>query len=168
MARLQRDGDTGLTDGILLLAAMLEQAGSHSHPQRSAARLAALDWLNSEKVLDTFSRWPDVTREETARTAAALCLLETSLKQLPEAERPSFAGLLRTLEIRLAGSGGLDTPVAASGQDHAGVTPTAKRHRARLCRKPLSSNRRWSWYASCACFPAGWLSSRRAGLPPTE
>ncbi|RTM76620.1 type VI secretion system protein TssA [Enterobacter quasiroggenkampii] len=125
-ARLQRDGDTGLTDGILLLAAMLEQAGSHSHPQRSAARLAALDWLNSEKVLDTFSRWPDVTREETARTAAALCLLETSLKQLPEAERPSFAGLLRTLEIRLAGSGGLDTPVAASGQDHVGVTPYSK------------------------------------------
>lgn len=119
MARLQRDGDTGLTDGILLLAAMLEQAGRHCHPQRSTARLAALDWLNSEKVLDTFSRWPDVTREETARTAAALCLLETALKQLPDAERPDFAGLLRRLETRLAGSGGLDTPVATSGQGHA-------------------------------------------------
>ncbi|MCK7318564.1 type VI secretion system protein TssA [Enterobacter cloacae] len=122
-ARLQRDGDTGLTDGILLLTAMLEQAGQHCHPQRSAARLAALDWLNSEKVLDTFSRWPDVTREETARTAAALCLLETTLGSLPEAERPTFAGLLRTLETRLAGSGGLDTPVASSGQDHTGESP---------------------------------------------
>ncbi|MBE5682755.1 type VI secretion system protein TssA [Pantoea agglomerans] len=119
MARLQRDGDTGLTDGILLLAAMLEQAGRHCHPQRSTARLAALDWLNSEKVLDTFSRWPDVTREETARTAAALCLLENAVEQLPEAERPTFAGLLRMLETRLAGSGGLDTPVATSGQGHA-------------------------------------------------
>lgn len=119
MARLQRDGNTGLTDGILLLAAMLEQAGRHCHPQRSTARLAALDWLNSEKVLDTFSRWPDVTREETARTAAALCLLENAVEQLPEAERPTFAGLLRMLETRLAGSGGLDTPVATSGQGHA-------------------------------------------------
>jgi type VI secretion system protein VasJ len=71
-ARLQRDGDTGLTDGILLLTAMLEQTGSHSYPQRGAARLAALNWLNSEKMLNAFSRWPDVSREETARTAAAL------------------------------------------------------------------------------------------------
>ncbi len=122
-ARLQRDGDAGLTDGVLLLAAMLEQAGQHCHPQRSTARLAALDWLNSEKVLDTFSRWPDVTREETGRTAAALCLLETALEILPEAGRPTFSGLLRTLETRLAGSGGLDTPVASSGQDHTGESP---------------------------------------------
>lgn len=119
-ARLQRDGDTGLTDGILLLAAMLSQSGGHCHPQRSTARLAALDWLNSEKVLDAFSRWPDVTREETARTAAALCLLENALEQLPETERPTFAGLLRTLETRLAGSGGLDTPVMTSRADEAG------------------------------------------------
>jgi len=127
-ARLQRDGDTGLTDGILLLTGMLEQAGQHCHPQRSTARLAALDWLNSEKVLDGLSRWPDVTREETARTAAALCLLETALEQLPDAERPDFAGLLRRLETRLAGSGGLDTPVASSGPDSSGEsthsTPT--------------------------------------------
>ncbi|WP_279052139.1 TssA family type VI secretion system protein, partial [Cedecea davisae] len=128
-ASLQRDGDAGLTDGVLLLAAMLEQAGQHCHPQRSTARLAALDWLNSERVLDALARWPDVTREETARTAAALCLLETALEQLPETERPMFTGLLRTLETRLAGIGGLDTPVATSGQDHAGdsthSTPTS-------------------------------------------
>ncbi|QGX92469.1 type VI secretion system protein TssA [Tatumella sp. TA1] len=128
-ARLQRDGDAGLTDGVLLLTAMLEQAGQHCHPQRSTARLAALEWLNSERVLDALARWPDVTREETARTAAALCLLETALEQLPETERPMFTGLLRTLETRLAGIGGLDTPVATSGQDHAGdsthSTPTS-------------------------------------------
>ena len=116
-ARLQRDGDSGLADGLMLLTSMLKQAGQHIHPLRCNARLSALEWLNSDKVLDTFSRWPDVTREETARTAAALCLLETSLEFLPEAERPAFTGLLRTLETRLAGSGGLDTPVASSGPD---------------------------------------------------
>lgn len=120
LARLLRDGDAGLTDGVLLLTAMLEQTGQHCHPQRSTARLAALEWLNSERVLDALARWPDVTREETARTAAALCLLETALEQLPEAERPSFAGLLRTLETRLAGSGGLDTPVVTSRAEEAG------------------------------------------------
>ena len=119
-ARLHRDGDAGLTDGILLLVAMLSQAGVHCHPQRSTARLAALDWLNSEKVRDAFSRWPDVTREETACTAAALCLLETVLDSLPEAGRPAFTGLLSMLETRLAGSGGLDTPLAASRTGGAG------------------------------------------------
>ncbi|AFJ46285.1 type VI secretion system protein TssA [Shimwellia blattae] len=123
LARLLRDGDAGLADGILLLTAMLSQAGGHCHPQRSAARLAALDWLNSEKMLDAFSRWPDVTREDTARTAAALCLLESALGSLPEVERPAFTALLRTLETRLAGSGGLDTPVASSGQDNPGESP---------------------------------------------
>lgn len=116
-ARLQREGDRGLADGLMLLTAMLKQAGQHVHPLRSNARLTALEWLNSDKVLDAFSRWPDVTREETARTAAALCLLDNSLGSLPEAERPAFIGLLRTLETRLAGSGGLDTPVVASHQE---------------------------------------------------
>lgn len=119
-ARLQRDGESGLTDGLMLLTAMLKQAGSHCQPQRAAARLAALEWLNSEKILDALARWPDVTREETARTAAALCLLEATLEQQPEAERPSFAGLQRALEGRLAGSGGLDTPVATAHQDDIG------------------------------------------------
>ena len=116
-ARLQREGDSGLADGLMLLIAMLKQAGQHCHPLRSNARLTALEWLNSDKVLDAFSRWPDVTREDTARTAAALCLLEEALASMSDSEQPSFVGLLRALEIRLAGAGGLDTPVAASHQE---------------------------------------------------
>ncbi|GJL42786.1 type VI secretion system protein TssA [Enterobacter cloacae complex sp. ECC445] len=116
-ARLQREGDCGLADGLTLLVAMLKQARQHCHPLRSNARLTALEWLNSDKVLDAFSRWPDVTREDTARTAAALCLLEEALANLSDSERPSFAGLLRALETRLAGAGGLDTPVASSHQE---------------------------------------------------
>jgi len=119
-ARLQRDGDRGLADGLMLLTAMLKQAGQYVHPLRSNARLTALEWLNSDKVLDAFSRWPDVTREDTARTAAALCLLSDALSNLPESEQPSFAGLLRALENRLAGSGGLDTPVVASRVEEVG------------------------------------------------
>lgn len=116
-ARLQRDGDSGLADGLVMLTAMLKQAGQHCHPLRSNARLAALEWLNSDKVLDAFSRWPDVTREDTARTAAALCLLEEAVAKMSDSDQPSFTGLLRTLETRLAGVGGLDTPVATSHQE---------------------------------------------------
>jgi len=120
LARLLRDGESGLSDGLMLLAAMLNQAGSHCHPQRASARRAALEWLNSEKIQDALSRWPDVTREETAKTAAALCLLDAALEHLPEDERPSFAGLQRSLETRLAGAGGLDTPVATVTHEEGG------------------------------------------------
>lgn len=116
-ARLQREGDCGLADGLMLLTAMLKQAGQHIHPLRSNARLTALEWLNRDKVLDAFSRWPDVTREDTARTAAALRLLEETLANMSGSEQPSFASLLCALETRLAGAGGLDTPVAASHQE---------------------------------------------------
>ena len=166
-ARLQRDGDSGLADGLMLLTAMLKQVGQHVHPLRSNARLTALEWLNSNKVLDAFSHWPDVTREDTARTAAALCLLDDALSTLSDSEQPAFAGLLRTLETRLAGHGGLDTPVAALHQEEmsdAGHTAsagnavpatTAVKSEVELVRqlRVLSS-----WVVE---QPQGWLAAHR-------
>ena len=52
-ARLSRDGEKGPAEGILLLVAMLSRYGRHCHPLRPNARKAALEWLNSTKVLDT-------------------------------------------------------------------------------------------------------------------
>lgn len=44
-ARLHQDGESGLVQGIELLAAMLEQFGSRLHPQRDRSRKSALEWL---------------------------------------------------------------------------------------------------------------------------
>ncbi|MFE4111814.1 type VI secretion system protein TssA [Kosakonia sp. YIM B13611] len=107
-ARLQREGEAGLCEGLQLLAAMLTRYGEHCHPLRPNARKSALEWLNSTKMQDTLSLWPDASREQTSQTAAVLSLLDSQLESWPEGERPSLDGLSRALEIRLAGSGGLD------------------------------------------------------------
>ncbi|SEL23763.1 type VI secretion system protein VasJ [Kosakonia sacchari] len=107
-ARLQREGEAGLCEGLQLLVAMLTRYGEQCHPRRPNARKSALEWLNSTKMQDTLSLWPDANREQTSRTASVLSLLDTQLERWPERERPSLDGLSRALEIRLAGSGGLD------------------------------------------------------------
>ncbi|WP_417314061.1 type VI secretion system protein TssA [Enterobacter sp.] len=107
-ARLQREGETGLCEGLQLLAALLARYGEQCHPQRRNARKAALEWLNSTRMQDTLSLWPDANREQTSQTAAVLVLLDAQLDTWPEEDRPSLDGLSRALENRLAGSGGLD------------------------------------------------------------
>lgn len=107
-ARLQRDGEQGLCEGLQLLAALLTRYGEHCHPRRANARKSALEWLNSTKIKDTLSRWPDTTREQTSQTAAVLCLLDSLLETWPESVRPSLDGLSGMLEARIAGSGGLE------------------------------------------------------------
>ena len=108
-ARLSRDGEKGLAEGILLLVAMLCRYGRHCHPLRPNARKAALEWLNSTKVLDTLSRWPEVDREDASLTAGAVSLLSKAVSDWPENEKPAFAGLCSALENRLARSGGVTT-----------------------------------------------------------
>lgn len=123
-ARLQQQGEAGLCEGLQLLAAMLTRYGDQCHPRRPNARKSALEWLNSTKIQDTLSLWPDTSREQTSLTAAVLSLLEAQLESWPEDERPSLAGLCRALETRLAGSGGLDglTPPAFGATDSAPVS----------------------------------------------
>lgn len=114
LARLQLLGDSGLAEGLSLLTAMLMQTGAQCHPRRPNARQAALEWLNSARFTDALGRWPDVTREDTAMTAATLSLLEEQLNTLSDREEPPFGGLCQALESRLAGNGGLDTSLSAA------------------------------------------------------
>jgi type VI secretion system protein VasJ len=107
-ARLSRDGEKGLAEGLLLLAAMVCRFGQQCHPQRPNARKAALEWLSSAKVLDTLSLWPEVDRDDSGLTTGAISLLATTIADWPENEKPSFAGLCTALENRLARSGGMD------------------------------------------------------------
>lgn len=123
-ARLQREGEVGLSEGLQLLTAMLMRHGEQCHPRRPNARKSALEWLNSTKMQDTLSLWPDANRDQTSQMAAVLSLLDTQLGSWPEGDRPSLDGLSRALELRLAGSGGLDglTPQNAGIQDSAPVS----------------------------------------------
>lgn len=111
LARLIRDGEKGLSEGLLLLVAMLTRYGQACHPRRPAARKAALEWLNSAKVTDALLLWPGVDSNEAGLTAGAISLLGSAVADLPEAEKPSFAGLCSALENRLARSGGVEALV---------------------------------------------------------
>ena len=68
-ARLSRDGEKGLSEGLLLLAAMLTRYGQACHPRRPTARKAALEWLNSAKVIDALLLWPEVDSNDAGLTA---------------------------------------------------------------------------------------------------
>lgn len=163
-ARLSRDGEKGLAEGLLLLVAMLTRYGQACHPQRPVARKAALEWLNSAKVIDALLLWPEVDRNDAGLTAGAINLLQSAVADWPEAEKPSFAGLCTALENRLARSGGMEAlvPQNSSAQDH-GREPAhsdspqlsaVKSGRDLLDQAKLLSR----WLSE---QPQGWLASHR-------
>ncbi|TNV23008.1 type VI secretion system protein TssA [Buttiauxella sp. B2] len=163
-ARLQRDGEKGLAEGLLLLAAMLTRFGQQCHPMRANARKSALEWLNSTRVLDTLSLWPEVDRNDAGLTAGALSLLASTVSDWPDSERPAFAGLCSALENRLARSGGMDSliPQNSSAQEtgreySTGTSPqlsVVKSGRDLLDQTKLLSR----WLSE---QPQGWLASHR-------
>ncbi len=60
--------------------AMLTRYGQACHPRRPAARKAALEWLNSVKVIDTLLLWPEVDSNDAGLTVGAINLLESAVK----------------------------------------------------------------------------------------
>ncbi|MEW9208415.1 type VI secretion system protein TssA [Citrobacter werkmanii] len=110
-ARLHRDGESGLADGLELLAGLTQRFGAQLHPQRGRSRKAALEWLGSSRMLDSLSLYPEVTKTEAERIAGALWLTEQAAKQTAAEERPQLGTLYGALETRLLKSGGMDAVV---------------------------------------------------------
>ncbi|XBS69966.1 type VI secretion system protein TssA [Acerihabitans sp. KWT182] len=110
-ARLHRDGEAGLADGLTLLAGLVDRYGERLLPVRSKSRRAALEWLATDKVLDSLVRYPEVVKTELIRIVAALSLLDQTFGAWPELDRPALGALYGALELRLAQSGGLQALV---------------------------------------------------------
>lgn len=163
-ARLSRDGEKGLSEGLLLLVAMLTRYGQACHPQRPAARKAALEWLNSAKVTDALLLWPEVDSNDAGLTAGAINLLESAVAEWPDAEKPSFAGFCTALENRLARSGGMEAlvPQNSSAREHGreSANPDSPQLSAvKSGRDLLDQTRLLSRWLSEQ--PHGWLASHR-------
>ncbi|MBN4832548.1 type VI secretion system protein TssA [Enterobacter hormaechei] len=123
-ARLHRDGESGLADGLELLAGLLQRFGSQLHPQRGRSRKAALEWLGSSRMLDSLSRYPEVTRDDAERIAGALWLAEQAVAQTDAADRPQLSALYGALETRLLKSGGPDAVMPQNAcEDSQASTP---------------------------------------------
>lgn len=162
-ARLHRDGEAGLADGLELLVALMQRFGAQLHPQRERSRKAALEWLGSSRMLDSLSLYPEVTRAEAERTASALWLLEQYSAPTDEVERPQYSALYAALESRLQKSGGMDAvvPQNVSGSHHA--TPSSGSVPALIGivsgQELLSQARILADYLRSQ--PDGWLSAHR-------
>lgn len=121
-ARLHRDGERGLAEGLALLAGLVERFGAQLLPSRPASRKMALEWLAGEKMLDSLARYPEVAKEDFANIVAALNQLTVSFTAWPEDQHsPSLMPLINALESRLAQSGGMNAVVP---QNSSGVPGT--------------------------------------------
>src|SRR5476651_693641 len=96
-ARLHRDGEAGLADGLELLAGLLQYFGDGLHPQRGRSRKAALEWLAGQRMLDSLSRYPEAAKNDQARICGALWLIEQTIESLPADTRPDLGGLYHAL-----------------------------------------------------------------------
>ncbi|MBS9435186.1 type VI secretion system protein TssA [Photorhabdus hainanensis] len=167
-ARLHCEGERGLAEGLALLAGLVDRFGEALLPSRTSSRKAALEWLTGAKMRDSLSRYPEVNRIDFDHILAALVSLEHSFSSWDEESRPSLVGLARTLENRLAQSGGVSAvvpqtaaPAAPSGgQINASAPgePPAWRQ-VQSGRDLLNQARELVRYLSDQ--PQGWLSSAR-------
>lgn len=110
-AKLHREGEKGLAEGLELLAGLIERFGAQLHPQRDRSRKAALEWLAGSRMTDSLSLYPEVVREEAVRTTGALLLITQLTENEPDETRPELNALYGSLESRLQKSGGVDAVV---------------------------------------------------------
>jgi type VI secretion system protein VasJ len=129
-ARLQRDGESGLAEGLNLLAATVDRYAKEVLPARPNSRKVALEWLASAKVLDSLTLYPEVVKAEAERTVAALAWLDQSLEGWPAEQRPELGALYSALLARLAQAGGLDAVVPQFSASHDAANPQAAKQAA--------------------------------------
>ncbi|MFK0088041.1 type VI secretion system protein TssA [Pseudomonas sp. NPDC090755] len=159
-ARLHRDGEPGLADGLSLLAALIERYPATVLPTRANSRKAALEWLASAKVLDSLSRYPQVVKAEAQRTVAALAWLEHGLAAWPQDQRPALGELCRALSSRLAHSGGVDAVLPQTGASQPGPQlPGPSLSPIKSGRDLLDAGRAMAGYLHEQ--PQGWLAAHR-------
>ncbi|KPN90921.1 type VI secretion system protein TssA [Pseudomonas nunensis] len=160
-ARLHKDGEAGLADGLSLLAALVERFANEVLPTRPNSRKMALEWLASGKVLDTLSLYPEVVKTEAERTVSALALLENGLSAWPQDQRPALGPLYAALSARLAQSGGLDALVPQNISRHESTAQVSASSATviKSGRDLLDSGRALAGYLREQ--PEGWLAAHR-------
>lgn len=124
-AKLHREGECGLADGLELLAGLLGSFGSQLHPQRDRSRKAALEWLAGSRMLDSLSLFPEVTKSDALRTLGALLRIAQITQAEPEEIRPQLNGLYSTLESRLISAGGVDAVIPQTTMDKPSVSSSS-------------------------------------------
>lgn len=141
-ARLHKEGEAGLADGLGLLAGLCQRYGAELLPARPATRKSALEWLGSSRILDSLFLYPEVGLPEFKQIIASLLHLRQSLENWPEEERPEFANLYVGLEKRLAQSGGVQALIPQTvSSDANSKSRNDKSSSAGVSLQPIQSGR---------------------------
>lgn len=158
-AKLHREGERGLADGLELLAGLLEHFDSQLHPQRDRSRKAALEWLASSRMIDSLSLYPEVVREDALRTVGALLQIAQIIEPEPDETRPELGALYSALESRLQKAGGVDAVVPQNVSDNAPVARSDAPEMSRVTsgQDLLAQARTLTEYLREQ--PDGWLSA---------
>lgn len=161
-AKLHREGESGLADGLELLAGLLKRFGQQLHPQRERSRKAALEWLAGSRMVDSLSLLPEVTKEDALRTTGALLLIEQLTKQEPDETRPQLSALYNALCTRLQKAGGMDAVVPQNASDISSISSPAMNYAPELSRITsgqdlLAQGRTLTAYLREQ--PGGWLAA---------
>lgn len=161
-AKLHREGERGLAEGLELLAGLIERFGAQLHPQRDRSRKAALEWLAGSRMTDSLSLYPEVVREQAVRTSGALLLIAQLTETDPDETQPELNALYGALESRLQKAGGVDAVVpqnASSNEPHATTRHSDAPVSGRITsgQDLLAQARTFSEYLREQ--PDGWLSA---------
>lgn len=162
-ARLQQDGEAGFAQGLALIAALLARFGAEIHPRRERPRKAALEWLAGNRVLDTLSLYPEVSKDDFKQIVGALALIEQETAAWEAAARPELGALYGALENRMAQSGGMEAVVP---QNSGGNEPLPAGGGVFGVTEAISSGRELMEQAKRLAKylhdqPEGWLSAHR-------
>lgn len=163
-ARLHRDGERGLAEGLELLAGLLARFGMELHPQRDRSRKAALEWLAASRMLDSLLLFPEVVREDAQQTVGALLLINAALSSTPKETQPQLNGLFNALESRLVKAGGVDAVVPQTVSD-SNRTPAQSYVDAPQLSRITSGQDLLAQARTLASYlreqPDGWLAAHR-------
>jgi len=160
-ARLHRDGEAGLADGLELLAGLMQHFGTQLHPQRDRSRRGAMEWLAGGKMLDSLSLYPEVNNADTLRIAGALLLIDQLNAKLPQESQPQLVPLYGALENRLQQSGGADAVVPQNAASTPFPSHLSPPELARIVsgQELLAQGRVLAAYLREQ--PGGWLAAHR-------
>jgi type VI secretion system protein VasJ len=155
-ARLQRDGLSGLADGLSLVAAMLERFATQVLPARPNSRKAALEWLAGSKLLGTLGLHREAGHADAEAIVCALAWLNHGLEAWPVDHRPDLGPLHDALTAHLGQPGGA-APVQSQSTPAPASAPAASAIRS--ARDLLDSGRALAGYLRDQ--PHGWLAAHR-------
>lgn len=156
-AKLHREGEQGLAEGLELLAGLLERFGTQLHPQRDRSRKAALEWLAGSRMTDSLSLYPEVVRSDAIRTTGALLLIAGLSENEPDETRPELNALYGALENRLQKAGGVDAVVSQNASTSASHSDAPAIGRITSGQDLLAQARTLTEYLREQ--PDGWLSA---------